>query len=101
MPLSVVGINHRSAPVAIRERIAFGEIDMPAALDSLRQVPGVAEATIVSTCNRTEIYCQLYDGGEPLTHPTAWLLAQPQAQQVDLRPFLYQHDEDETVLFDR
>lgn len=59
MQLVTFGINHQTAPVAIREHIAFNSDVLPAALQSLKQCPGVLEAVIVSTCNRTEIYCHL------------------------------------------
>ncbi len=57
MPLVVIGINHRTAPVDIREKVVFAGEELPAALRGLTSVPGVREALIVSTCNRTELYC--------------------------------------------
>jgi len=56
MPIVVVGISHQSAPVAIRERVAFSPGALAEALRIIRSEPGVAEGLIVSTCNRTEIY---------------------------------------------
>ncbi|MCX6885945.1 MAG: glutamyl-tRNA reductase [Verrucomicrobia bacterium] len=56
MPIVVVGLNHQSAAVTIRERFAFSEGQIPTALDSLRQAGTVQEAVILSTCNRVEIY---------------------------------------------
>jgi glutamyl-tRNA reductase len=71
MSFLVLGLNHRTAPIEVRERIAFAAERLPAALASLAAVPGVAEALIVSTCNRTELYCV---GGAP--EPLAgWLVA--------------------------
>lgn len=55
MNLSITGLNHRTAPVEVRERVAFPEKDLPAALTELRQRLGVPEALILSTCNRVEI----------------------------------------------
>jgi glutamyl-tRNA reductase len=57
MSLVVIGINHRTAPVDIREKVVFAGDDLPEALRALVQVPGVQESIIVSTCNRTELYC--------------------------------------------
>ncbi|MGH8510352.1 MAG: glutamyl-tRNA reductase, partial [Gammaproteobacteria bacterium] len=57
MPLLVVGINHKTAPIAIRERVMFTPDRLPHALSEFRRVEGVNEALILSTCNRTEIYC--------------------------------------------
>jgi len=57
MSLHVVGINHRTAPVDVRERVVFEPTRLPDALRELMRLPQVHEAVIVSTCNRTELYC--------------------------------------------
>ena len=56
MTLWLLGLNHQTAPVDLRERVAFGPQTLPAALASLRALPQVAEAALLSTCNRTELY---------------------------------------------
>lgn len=56
MPIYVFGMNHQSAPLAVRERVAFTPEQLPSALAALRQEAGMAEAVILSTCNRTEVY---------------------------------------------
>jgi glutamyl-tRNA reductase len=56
MPIVVVGLSHHSAPVALRERFAFAEARIPAALELLRNESIADEAVILSTCNRVEIY---------------------------------------------
>lgn len=61
MPLLVVGINHHSAPVGVRERLAVPSYGLPDALRSLRELPGVAEGAVLSTCNRTEVYAAAED----------------------------------------
>ena len=53
--IRVAGINHRTAPVEVRERLAFPDGDLPAALNALRALKGVTEALVLSTCNRVEI----------------------------------------------
>ncbi|MFX3674565.1 MAG: glutamyl-tRNA reductase [Paenisporosarcina sp.] len=61
----VVGVNHRTAPVEIRERLSFVESDLPKAMQSLQNQKSILENIIVSTCNRTEIYAivdQLHTG---------------------------------------
>src|SRR5262245_54404879 len=63
MPLHVVGINHRTAPVDVRERVVFEPTRLEQALRELRALPQVSEAVIVSTCNRTELYC-IAESGE-------------------------------------
>ena len=62
MSLAVVGINHRSAPVAVREQVAYAAADLPAALQDLCRHPAIKESLIVSTCNRTELYCSIDEG---------------------------------------
>jgi glutamyl-tRNA reductase len=56
MSLVVIGLNHRTSPVELRERFAFAEERIPAALQSLSDSGLAGEAVIVSTCNRVEIY---------------------------------------------
>jgi glutamyl-tRNA reductase len=66
MSLVVVGINHRTAPVDVRERVVFEPARVPDALRELASLPPVEEAVIVSTCNRTEIYCVTQAGNAEL-----------------------------------
>lgn len=61
MPIVVYGINHKTAPVAIREQVALGEQNLPQALQDLLGTGLIREAVILSTCNRTEIYCLAAD----------------------------------------
>ena len=55
MALLTLGLSHHRAPLALRTRVAFADADQPAALERLRALPGVAEASLLSTCNRTEL----------------------------------------------
>jgi glutamyl-tRNA reductase len=64
MPVLTLGMNHKTASVDVRERVAFTDVRMLEALRSLGQVPAVAEAAIISTCNRMEIYAVQDEGGE-------------------------------------
>ncbi|HKQ39097.1 MAG TPA: glutamyl-tRNA reductase [Verrucomicrobiae bacterium] len=52
----VLGLSHHTAPVALRERFAFGEARVPAALQTMRETGLAHEAVILSTCNRVELY---------------------------------------------
>ena len=89
------GINHQSAPVAIRERLAFSADTIPAALQALHALPEVSEAVIVSTCNRTEIYCQLLaDKPNTLTH---WLHQYHQLPNGSLDEHLYRHHDQAAI----
>ena len=56
MSILVLGLSHRTAPVTLRERFAFTEARVPAALALLRETGVAEEAVILSTCNRVEIY---------------------------------------------
>ena len=83
MTILAYGINHKTANVALRERIAFPESEIKPALENLiYSVKGVREAAILSTCNRTEIYCAI-----PESHETAvkrWLAIDREIQQDEL-----------------
>ena len=56
MPLIALGLNHQTAPLALREKVALTPRRCRSALAALRAAPGVEEAALLSTCNRTEIY---------------------------------------------
>jgi len=56
MPIVIIGLSHNSSPIAVRERFAFAEARLPAALQLLRDSGVAEEAVILSTCNRVEIY---------------------------------------------
>ncbi len=61
MSLIALGINHRTAPVELREQVAITGDRITDALHDLVALPAVNEAAILSTCNRTELYCGLQD----------------------------------------
>jgi glutamyl-tRNA reductase len=69
MQIFTLGLNHHSAPLAIRERIAFTGEGLKGALREIARARPAQEAAILSTCNRTELYCAAGDPGEAL----AWL----------------------------
>ncbi len=89
MTLWVLGLNHQTAPVDLRERAAFAGEALPRALGSLRDTPHIAEAVLLSTCNRTELYA-VADAPEALSR---WL----QEQAGDLQDYLYQHADADAV----
>lgn len=62
MNFFVIGVNHKTAPVEIRERFAIPEAKLPDALRQLTEIPGVEEGMIVSTCNRVEIIARAKNG---------------------------------------
>ena len=95
MPLIALGLNHQTAPLALRERLAFDAAALPAALAALRAQPGVAEAALVSTCNRTEIYAEVEAGREDV--PAHWLARSQGLDESALDAYLYRHVDREAV----
>ena len=89
MSLLAVGLNHQTAPVEIREQITFAPERISAALLQMKSDLQVPEATIVSTCNRTEIYCGMPDGKSD--EVVSWLHTYHQAPQNTFSPFLFTH----------
>ncbi len=91
------GLNHESAPVSVRERVAFPMDVLKPALEGLRQAfgSGVREAAILSTCNRTEIYC----AAEPAVASRLpdWMADYNKLESVDLVPHLYRYDHNAAV----
>lgn len=73
MPFHILGLNHNTAPVEIREQVIYQGDDIGRALRELVQLQGVDEAVILSTCNRTELYLESDDAG--LEAVTSWLKA--------------------------
>ncbi len=87
MNLFAFGLNHRTAPVAMREKTAFSSEQLPEAVRSLASEVDVSEAAILSTCNRTEIYCG-HDGLGP-EQIIDWLCSYGQLSPRDLTPSTY------------
>jgi glutamyl-tRNA reductase len=87
MHLLVLGINHRTAPVEIRGQVAFPTEQLPRALGELTALASVREAAILSTCNRTELYCTKQD--EELEELTDWLCRFHGLEKGALEPHLY------------
>lgn len=81
----VYGINHQTTPIHIREKFAFNTTQLPAALQSLISSEIANEAVILSTCNRTEIYCDQ----NPLPHLTKWLAHQKSIDESVLEKYTY------------
>ena len=95
MTLIALGLNHLTAPVTLRELVAFDAEATAAAVQALAREPGVEEAMILSTCNRTELYVSVTAGAEGV--PQAWLSRHHQLTANRLDEFLYRHDEDAAV----
>ena len=95
MALLSLGINHLTAPVDIREKVAFAPEQMTHALHELQGIPAVNESVIVSTCNRTEIYCDASsDCRDTIAH---WLSEHHGLNENGLSPYLYHHADQEVA----
>ncbi|MDA0678946.1 MAG: glutamyl-tRNA reductase [Proteobacteria bacterium] len=72
MPLHILGLNHNTAPVEIREQVVFTGDAIDHTLSAVLSLDGVSEAVVLSTCNRTEFYVETTDSGQHLLR--AWLI---------------------------
>src|SRR5690606_17091703 len=95
MPLLALGLNHQTAPLALREKVSLEGGRLPAALEALKQLPGVQEAALLSTCNRTEIYAQVAEGQE--AGLLDWLARHNGLGAEALAAYVYEHREEEAV----
>ncbi len=97
MSVLVVGISHRTAPIRVLEQVCIAPDEVPKLLDALRQAEHVAEAFVVTTCNRIEVYADVsrfHAGVEDISA----LLSQVTGSPVEaLAPYLYVHYEDQAV----
>ena len=93
MHLVAIGLNHHTAPLAIRERLAFPAETLPGALAQLVDSQAAQEATIVSTCNRTELYCATHQPDAAV----GWLANYHGLSLDEVRPYLYRLDAVETA----
>jgi len=90
MSILAYGLNYRTASMELRERVAFPEDDVHDALRQVhRDVAGVREAAIISTCNRTELYCALHPDAE--ADLAAWLSAHRSVAAEELDDAAYKH----------
>lgn len=87
MTLLVVGINHKTAPIAIREKVSFSREHLRTLLDELIKQPEISEAIVLSTCNRTEIYANC-SNIDPVTNA---LLKNSTITLDELQDTLYAH----------
>ena len=94
MPILIVGVNHKTAPVAIREKVSFSPDAMTRALHSARQV--VQESVILSTCNRTEIYV-VCPPQQSVQSVVEWLAQWHSLPVSQLQPYLYLHQDEAAV----
>jgi glutamyl-tRNA reductase len=93
MPLFALGLNHRTAPLSVREQLAFDPARMGSALLDLVRRPQVREAAILSTCNRTELYV----AADAPQAAVDWLTQYHALTPDHVQPYLYQHPQQAAV----
>lgn len=86
MPLFALGVNHETAPIAVREKLAFAAGELGPAVADLAARRGIQEAAIISTCNRTELYSTSRDPQLLVD----WLAQARHLGSSEISPYLYQ-----------
>src|SRR5512137_1870233 len=95
MAIITLGLNHNTAPISIRERLAFPTEQVTHALRKLRRLPGIEEAAILSTCNRTEFYCGIHGTGRDRL--VDWIADAQHLNREEFQPYLYTHNDSATI----
>jgi len=96
MSLLTIGINHKTAPVEIRERIVFASEHLPDTLAALTALPGVEEASVLSTCNRTEVTCW-HSGDNAEQTLIDWIAQRHDFHPDHLAEYLFVHRNEDAV----
>jgi glutamyl-tRNA reductase len=94
MKLALIGVNHKTAPIELRERLAIGRDELPEVTRALAGVPGVLECMVVSTCNRVEMLAAVDGAGADLA---GFLHRQFGVEAPELAPHLYEHRDRQAV----
>jgi glutamyl-tRNA reductase len=94
MTLALIGVNHKTAPIELRERIAISRDELPETTRALGEMPGVHECMIVSTCNRVEILAAVET---PATDLIEFLHQRFGIAPAELAPHIYEHRDQEAV----
>ncbi len=97
MTLLALGINHKTAPVALRERVTFSPETLDKALESLLAQPMVQGGVVLSTCNRTELYLSVEEQDNLQEALIRWLCNYHGLNEEDLRKSLYWHQGNDAV----
>jgi len=94
MRFQLIGVNHNSAPVEMRERLAIPESRLPDACRDLTAHPGIEEGMVISTCNRVELVTHTTNGAADLR---GFLREHFQVKADELDPYLYEYREKDAV----
>src|SRR6202789_2690024 len=97
MKFSITGVNHKSAPVEVRERLAFDESALSQALISLKGRPGFCEGMILSTCNRVEVALTREENSHPSVAVDQFLADPRHVQREWVTPYLYHFEDSDAI----
>ncbi len=97
MDIIVVGLSHKTAPVEIRERVAFPPTAMAAPLQRMLELPSVSEGLIVSTCNRVELYAVSRHPEAAVIELKDFMASYHNLQPQDLADHLYFYEGEEAI----
>lgn len=97
MKFSITGVNHKSAPVEVRERLAFDEQSLAEALNELKRRPGFCEGMILSTCNRVEVALTSEDNSSGGVAVDEFLAEMRHLQRDFVTPHLYRFEDGDAV----
>ncbi len=93
MSINILGLNHKTAPIDIREKIVFNHTEVPLTLKKLKNIEGVNEVVLLSTCNRTEIYTENDKDNQKVIN---WL-NNNQTSVKDYLPYTYTYEGEEAI----
>ena len=93
MSINILGLNHKTAPIDIREKIVFNHAEVPLTLKKLKNIEGVNEVVLLSTCNRTEIYTENDKDNQKVIN---WL-NNNQTSVKDYLPYTYTYEGEEAI----
>ena len=92
MAINVLGINHKTTPIGIRDKLVFDRKSVPQALKDIKKIKGVNEVVLLSTCNRTEIYTE---NDKDNSQILSWL--RNQNSSVDITTYTYNHYDEDAI----
>ena len=98
MQIVVVGLSHRTAPVEVREKLSIPDQSIAESLTTLRTYPDILEVSILSTCNRLEIYGLVKDKNVGISAIKEFLSNYSKVTSEDLNPHLFDFRQEEAVL---
>jgi len=97
MSIIAIGLNHKTAPVSVRERVTFPVDELHGILQQLTTDTGISEAAILSTCNRTEMFCCSNDDQDKRDNVIDWFHHFHRLNPGEVAPYLYTHPDRSAV----